>query len=392
MCPWSYQSINKWPGEDSFDFLVVGAGLSGAVMAERIATVWNKRCLVIDKRDHIGGNCYDYRNKYGILMNKYGAHLFHTNYDRVWDYIRKFSDWVRWEHCVLAYVDKKYVSIPVNITTVNRLCEENIENEKEMNEWLAKTQVKYDHEPANGAEMAKSRVGEILYDKLFKDYTYKQWNRYPEELDASVLARIPVRNNFDTRYFSDRYQALPKYGYTAFFEKVLCHPNIQVMLNCNFFEFKKDVIASGKPIIYTGPIDQYFSDSGLPALQYRSIEFTEENFENMQYFQPNSVVNYPSTDVPFTRIVEYKHFLSQESPHTTIVKEVTKESGEPYYPVPNEQNMALYSKYKQLADKEEGIHFLGRLANYKYFNMDQAINNALEFFDEMCQNKSISKE
>ena len=280
----------------------------------------------------------------------------------------------------MGLIDDQFVSIPPNITTVNRVCGTSLANQEEMQKWLKENQTKLEGEARNGEEMAMSRVGPVLYEKIFKHYTFKQWDRYPQELDASVLARIPCRDNFDTRYFSDKYQALPKRGYTAFFENLLSHPLISVLLDCNFFEIRNR-IKPGVPIIYTGPIDHYFAESGLPALQYRSLEFVEEHLENVSYFQPGSVVNYPGPEVPFTRIVEYKHFLNQKSPHTTIVKEFSKADGDPYYPVPNERNQALYNKYKSLAEKEEGIYFLGRLANYKYFNMDQAIHNALEFFE-----------
>jgi UDP-galactopyranose mutase len=232
----------------------------------------------------------------------------------------------------------------------------------------------------NSEEMAKSRVGEVLYEKLIKDYTFKQWNKYPSELDKSVLERIPVRPNFDTRYFSDKYQALPHKGYTHFFTKLLNHPNIEVLLNTDYFEHSKrntyDVI------IFTGPIDSYFPN--LEKLEYRSIEFTIQRFNNMNFYQPNSVVNYPNKEVPYTRIVEYKHFLHQQSNHTIIVSEQTNDHGEPYYPVPNEKNLKLYEQYKSLAKKEEdkNIYFIGRLANYKYFNMDEAILNSLTFFTE----------
>ena len=284
----------------------------------------------------------------------------------------------------MGHIDNQFASIPPNITTVNRVCGANLRTVEEMDEWLAANQVQYDEAPKNGEEMAKSRVGEVLYEKIFKYYTKKQWDKFPEALNASVLARIPVRNNFDTRYFADKYQALPKYGYTAFFDKLLTHPNIRVCVNCNFFETRHKIKA-GAPVIYTGPIDHYFAESGLPALEYRSLNFVEENYENVAYYQPGSIINYPGPEVPWTRIVEYKHFLNQQSPHTTIVKEFSKADGDPYYPVPNERNLSLYEKYKSLAEQEKGIYFLGRLANYKYFNMDQAIHNALEFFDNLVK-------
>jgi UDP-galactopyranose mutase len=222
-----------------------------------------------------------------------------------------------------------------------------------------------------------------------KDYTFKQWNKYPSELDKSVLERIPVRPNFDTRYFSDRFQALPQKGYTHFFEQLLNHPNIDLKLNTDYFEFSKD--KHFDLVIFTGPIDSYFPN--LEKLEYRSIEFTQQVIKNMNFFQPNSVVNYPSTDVPFTRIVEYKHFLNQKSKDTIIVSETTNDTGEPYYPVPNKKNLELYERYKLLAKEEEAknVYFVGRLANYKYFNMDEAILNSLTFFETVIKEKYLGE-
>ena len=362
------------------DVLVVGCGLSGIVIAERFASK-GKKVLIIDKRDHIGGNIYDYHDeKTGILMNKYGAHLFHTNNEKVWDYINCFDKWIRWDHKVIGKIDNTVFPIPVNINTVNTLCDENILNTMEMEEWLKKTQTHYDN-IQNSEEMGKSRVGDILYEKIFKEYTFKQWNKYPEELDASVLARIPIRNDFDDRYFSDKYQALPEKGYTHFVDKLITHENIQVQLNTDFFNFD---VPPNCEIIYTGPIDAFYANSGLEKLEYRSIDFHIEHHPDKLY-QSNSVINYPQRDVHYTRIVEYKHFLNQEANGTVIVKETTSDEGEPYYPVPNKKNMDLYEKYRELSEKETRIHFLGRLANYKYFNMDTAISNALEYFEKHFQ-------
>jgi UDP-galactopyranose mutase len=363
--------------------LVVGCGLSGVTIAEQIANKLNMKVTIIEKRDHIGGNCYDYLDKdTNILINKYGAHLFHTNSEIVWKYINIFDKWVRWEHKVIAYTDGKYVPMPVNITTINELCNEHLQDELEAKEWLEKNQLKYDT-ITNSEEMAKSRIGTLLYDKLIKDYTWKQWNKYPNELDKSVLERIPIYPNFNTRYFNDKYQALPHKGYTHFFEKMLNNANIQVKLNTDYFDHIKNCGIKYELVIFTGPIDSYFS--GLPKLEYRSIDFKIDTFKDMNYFQPNSVVNYPNKDVPFTRIVEYKHFLNQQSKDTVIVTETTNNIGEPYYPVPNAKNLELYNKYKLLAANEElnGVFFVGRLANYKYFNMDQAILNSLEFFENV---------
>jgi len=362
---------------EKFDILIVGAGLSGAVLAERFASENNQKVLVIDKRDHVGGNCFDFIDENDILMNKYGAHLFHTNFEDVWHYINKFSEWERWDHRVYGSVDGKIINIPVNINTVNALCGTNIKDEKEMNKWLEIVQLKYE-KITNSEEIAKSRVGEVLYNKIFKDYTFKQWNKYPEELDPSVLSRIPIRNNFDERYFDDRYQALPKYGYTRFIENILSHPNITIQTNTDFFGLESSI--KFKTLIYTGPIDRYFENSGLEKLEYRSIDFEVERYKFMNFYQTNSVINYPQNNVPFTRIIEYKHFRNQQSPHTTIVKEISKDSGEPYYPVPNKKNLMLYEEYKKLMELEKNVHFIGRLASYKYFNMDEAIKNALDFY------------
>jgi UDP-galactopyranose mutase len=365
--------------------LIVGCGLSGVVIAERIANKINNNVTIIEKRNHIGGNCYDYyNNETGILLNKYGAHLFHTNNEEVWKYINTFDKWIRWEHKVLTYTDDKFVSIPVNITTINELCEENLQNENDVNKWLEKNQVKYSS-INNSEEMAKSRIGNKLYEKLIKDYTFKQWNKYPNELDKSVLERIPIRPNFDARYFNDKYQALPEKGYTHFFTKILDNKNIEVKLNTDYFEHIKN--NNYDIVIFTGPVDSYFPN--LEKLEYRSIDFNIEVIKNMNYYQPNSVVNYPSIDVPYTRIVEYKHFLNQKSNDTIIVSEKTNDIGEPYYPVPNKKNLELYEEYKILAKKEESknVFFVGRLANYKYFNMDEAILNSLEFFDNIIIEK-----
>ena len=372
---------------EKYDILIVGAGLSGAVLAERFASQNNKKVLVIDKRDHVGGNCYDYIDENHIRINKYGAHLFHTDHEDVWEYIQNFSEWIRWDHRVLGSIEGKMINIPVNINTVNAICKTNIRNEKEMDKWLETVQVKYE-KITNSEEIAKSRVGEELYHKIFRDYTFKQWNKYPEELDPSVLSRIPIRNNFDDRYFNDRYQALPKHGYTYFIEKILTHPNITVQTNTDYFEFKNSV--NFETLIYTGPIDRYFEDSGLEKLEYRSIDFIVEHYKFMNFYQTNSVVNYPQNDVPFTRIIEYKHFLNQQSPHTTIVKEISKDFGEPYYPVPNNKNLFLYEEYKKLTEFEENVHFIGRLASYKYFNMDEAIKNSLDFYNSFNTNDGNS--
>lgn len=363
------------------EILIIGAGISGATLAERYASI-GKKVVVLEKRGHIAGNCYDEYDENGILVSKYGAHLFHTNDAGVWEYVQRFAEWYPWEHKVIARVDNKTVPIPVNIDTVNILFGENISTEDEMKAWLDKNRIPFD-KPKNGEEAVMNRVGPVLYEKMFKHYTKKQWDKYPEELNASVLERIPVRYNHDGRYFSDTYQALPKGGYTKVFENMLNHPNITVMLNTDYFDVK-DQFEGFEKLFYTGPIDRFFEfqDEMMEKLEYRSINFVTEHLDQ-EFFQENSVVNYPGQEVDYTRIIEYKHFGNQQSPKTSIVKEYTVDTGEPYYPVPNERNQQIYEKYKEKADLLQNVYFVGRLANYKYFNMDQAFRNALDLFNSL---------
>lgn len=360
------------------DILIIGAGISGATLAERYANA-GKRVLIIEKRDHIAGNCYDHYDQNGILVSKYGAHLFHTNDDEVWEYVNRFAEWYPWEHRVIARVDGKTVPIPVNISTVNILFDEKLETEDDMKQWLEQNRISFD-QPTNGEEAVLNRVGPVLYDKMFKHYTKKQWDKYPAELHASVLERIPVRSNYDDRYFSDKYQALPKGGYTKVFESMLDHPNITVLLNTDYFDVK-DQYEGYEKLFYTGPVDRFFEfeEELTEKLEYRSINFVTEHID-AEYYQENSVVNYPGREVDFTRIVEYKHFGNQKSDKTSIVKEYTVDEGDPYYPVPNEKNQLIYEKYKAKADQLTDVYFVGRLANYKYFNMDQAFKNALDLY------------
>jgi len=353
---------------------------------------------------------YDYVESHGLRASKYGAHLFHTKFERVWDYVLQFSEWEPFDHRVKGLVpDKdgvtKLVPIPPTMETVNTLFGTNIQSPAEMESWYAKNRAypkSYKKAPelpgvedlANGEEAAMARVGPELYEKIFKHYTKKQWDKYPSELDASVLMRLPCRTTTDDRYFGDEWQALPVRGYTRIFENMLLHdPNITIRLNVDFFEQR----AAGKLpahglIIYTGPIDSYFSQQGMPKLEYRSIIFKEEWVPEPAegFYQEAMVVNYPSPDVGFTRIVEYKHVPNQpanvkrgEIKGTLLAKEFSSAVGDPYYPVPNPKNNELYEKYRALAAVEPGVAFVGRLASYKYFNMDQAILNALEMFDNL---------
>ncbi|MBF8249855.1 MAG: glf [Candidatus Levybacteria bacterium] len=360
------------------DIVVIGSGISGATIAERYARVLNKKVLVIEKRDHVGGNCYDFYDDAGILVSKYGAHLFHTNDKNVWKYLQMFSAWKPYAHTVLSSVDGILVPVPVNITTVNLLFNLHVQTEEEMRQWLKTQIVKIDH-PANSEELALSRVGKTLYEKLFKNYTIKQWNTNPKNLDESVIGRIPVRTNFDTRYFSDKYQAMPKLGYTELFKKMLSHPNITIQLNTDYFKIK-DSLKGFEKLFFTGPIDLYFQKKSTKKLGYRSLRFEFETFD-FPYYQTNSVINYPN-DREYTRILEFKHMYQQKHPKTTIAKEYPTWDGEPYYPVLSKENLALYEFYKRQADLEtkKGVYFVGRLANYKYFNMDRAFSNALNLF------------
>jgi UDP-galactopyranose mutase len=380
--------------------LIVGAGLSGSVLArqcaERIADC--QQITVIDKRNHIGGNCFDEIDaETGIRTSLYGAHIFHTNNQQVVEFLSRFTDWEAYEHRVLAKLgDDKYVPVPVNIDTVNEVFGLEIRTKEEMEDWLRANQIIPESGvPKNGEEAAKARVGQKLYDLLFKNYTKKQWDKYPEELDASVLQRIPVRYDFEDRYFTDKFQALPKDGYTALFQRMLDHPKIKLELDCDYFMLDRDYLQSFNAIFYTGPIDRFFQDHGLPALEYRSIQFKLERLDASEY-QPSSVINYPLMDTPYTRTVEYKHFPNQPFDKgirgTVIVHETTCDDGEPFYPVPNDRNRLLYQQYQKLAEEksnrrdEDGqrspiVRFVGRLASYKYLNMDQAVEHALAEFE-----------
>ena len=365
--------------------LIVGCGLSGSTMANLIAKNFkNIKIDIIEKRNHIGGNVFDYiEEETNTRVSKYGANLFHTNDENIWNYLQEFGDWIRWEHKVLAFVDGKYVPVPVNSTTINMLENENICNEDEAKEWF-KNNTENIQNPTNSEEVCLSKVGNKLYNKLFKYYTFKQWNKFPDELDPLVLNRIPVRINFDDRYFNDKFQALPRDGYTKIVENMLKFDNINVMLNTSWEDFSK-YKDKYDLIIFTGPIDHYFKNNNLPKLEYRSIDFIKEIKNCEGYYQLNSVINYPEINIEYTRTVEYKHFLHQKSSKTILIHEKTTDDGEPYYPVPNDKNIKLYLEYKELANKEQKVHFLGRLASYKYFNMDQAIKNSIDYFMDIIK-------
>ena len=379
---WNWASKNNQM-KTEYDVCIAGAGLSAAVLAERHSNIYNHSVLIMEKRNHIGGNCYDYIDEEtGIRVSQYGVHLFHTKYKQVWEYIQQFSEWTPWEHTCVAKVGEQHVPVPVNIDTVNALFNMSIQNEEEMSQWLSNVQIPFEH-PQNSEEVGLSRVGQQLYDLIFKPYTIKQWNKEPSQLAPSVLARIPVRKNNDNRYFTDEWQALPTHGYTRIFENMFRSKNITVLLNSDYFKMRSKIKCGHT--YFTGPIDAYFAAKGMKKLEYRSLNFERKVFKNTTFFQPKAHVNYPSLEYNYTRAIEYKHILHQKSPHTVVFFERSTDVGEPYYPVPNPENQALYAKYQALAEQEQGVTFVGRLANYKYFNMDQTILNALQLFGNVCK-------
>lgn len=363
-----------------YDFLIVGAGFAGCTLAERLAAELNKKILLVEKRNHIGGNAFDFYNKHGILVHRYGPHIFHTNIKRVWDYLSNFTQWRHYQHKVLACVDGMKVPFPVNLDTINILFGKDISVE-ELEEFYETARQKAGiKEIKNAGDMAVSRIGQELYEKFFKNYTKKQWDLWPEELAPEVTARIPLRLNRDPRYFSDRYQGIPKYGYTRMFERMLNHPNIHLLLNADYKEIVNEV--KFNQMIYTGPID-YFFDYIHGRLPYRSLLFKFETFP-VERFQETGTVNYPN-DYDFTRITEFKHITGQKHPWTTIMYEFPAAEGEPYYPVPKEESRELYSKYEAEAQKLKSVYFAGRLADYRYYNMDAAVDRALTVFEKIAK-------
>jgi UDP-galactopyranose mutase len=354
----------------AFDFLIAGAGFAGSVIAEQMASR-GYSVMLVDRRGHIGGNAFDHYNDDGILVHKYGPHIFHTNSRDVFDYLSRFTKWRPYEHRVLAQVDDKLVPIPINLDTVNRLYDLNLTSEELEGFFAARAEKRENIRTSEDVVVA--RVGRELYEKMFRGYTRKQWNLDPSELDASVTARIPVRTNRDDRYFTDTYQSMPLNGYTHLFENLLDRPSIRIELNADFRELRKNV--PHREVVYTGPVDEYF-DHRFGKLPYRSLEFKHETVRK-EKFQPAPVVNYPNEKVPHTRITEFKYLTGQQHASTGIVYEFPRAEGDPYYPVPRAENAALYKRYQELAESTPGVHFVGRLATYKYYNMDQIVAQAL---------------
>ena len=360
----------------AFDYLIVGAGFAGSVLAERLARVCNKKVLVVARRNHIAGNAYDPYDNAGVLIHKYGPHIFHTNSREIFDYLSNFTQWRGYEHRVLASVDGQLLPMPINLDTINKMYGLNLTS-FEVEEFFASKAEKRD--PVKTSEdVVVGKVGRELYEKFFKNYTRKQWGLDPSELDALVTARVPTRTNRDDRYFTDSYQSMPLHGFTRMFENMLDHPNIKVMLNTDYRDVREFI--PFKEMIYTGPIDEYF-DYRFGKLPYRCLDFKHVTHDR-PLFQPAAVVNYPN-DYAYTRITEFKYLTGQEHTRTSIVYEFPQAEGDPYYPIPRPENAALYKKYQELAEQTPGVHFVGRLASYRYYNMDQVVGAALTTFKKI---------
>ncbi|KFE54601.1 UDP-galactopyranose mutase [Pseudomonas syringae] len=379
----SLESACKGPSHLSaqrpYDFLIVGAGFAGSVIAERLAEGLGRNVLVVDRREHIAGNAYDHLDDAGVMVHRYGPHIFHTNAERIVDYLSRFTQWRPYEHRVLARVDEHLVPIPINLTTLNALYGLSM-NESQAEVFLAERA-----EPVatirTSEDVVINQIGRELYEKFFRGYTRKQWGLDPSELDKSVTSRIPTRTNEDDRYFTDTFQMMPLHGYTQMFERMLDHPRIDLLLSTDFAAVR-DRIAY-KQLIYCGPVDEYF-DFCFGRLPYRSLRFQHETLTQAQ-FQAVAVVNYPEPSVPYTRITEYKHLTGQSHPLTSISYEFPCAEGDPYYPIPRPENAELYKRYKALADDTPDVTFLGRLGTYKYYNMDQVVGQALALYQRIEQ-------
>ena len=360
--------------------LVVGAGFSGAVCAERLASSgWKVR--VIDKRDHVGGNAFDQLDSQGILIHPYGPHIFHTNSKRILEYLSRFTAWRFYEHRVLAYRDERLYPIPINRTTLNQVYGLNLD-EAGAESFLA--EVRENRDPVKTSEdVVLNGVGQDLCDKFFRGYTQKHWGLDLSELSAGVAARIPTRTNDDDRYFTDTYQFMPLHGYAEMFKRMLSHPNIETLLKTDFVgDFDATCFDH---VVYTGPIDAFYGHRFGP-LPYRSLEFEHEHQAGLEHYQQVGTINYPDpSDGEFTRVTEFKHLTGQKHSGTSLVREFSKASGEPFYPVPRPDNEALYKRYRELADKQKNVTFVGRLAQYRYYNMDQVVGAALSAADDILK-------
>jgi UDP-galactopyranose mutase len=369
-----------------FDWMIVGAGFAGSVLAERLASQRNEKVLVIDKRDHIAGNAYDLKDSAGILIHQYGPHIFHTNSDTIVEYLSQFTAWRPYAHRVLAKVDGQLLPIPINLDTVNRLYGLSLNSEQLENFFAEKAELK--DEIITSEDVVVNKVGRDLYEKFFRGYTRKQWGLDPSELDKSVTSRVPTRTNRDDRYFEDKHQCMPLEGYTKMFTRMLDHPNIIVETGRQFREMRQR--AKYKHLIFTGPVDEYF-DYCFGKLPYRSLRFERQTL-NKPWHQPVGVINYPQTE-NYTRITEYKHLTGQIHTKTSLTYEFPSDIGDPFYPVPRPENQIIYKKYEKMANVTQDVWFAGRLATYRYYNMDQIIGQALATFrriDEQLPKKEIT--
>lgn len=361
-----------------YDYLIVGSGLFGSVFAYE-AKKRGKKCLVIDKRPHIGGNIYCEEIE-GINVHKYGAHIFHTSNKKIWEYINQFAEFNNYINSPVAIYKDELYNLPFNMNTFSKMW--NIKTPAEAKEMIAKQVAETGiTEPKNLEEQGLSLVGKDVFEKLVKGYTEKQWGRDCKDLPAFIIKRLPVRFTYDNNYFNDRFQGIPMGGYTKIIEKML--DGVEVMTNTDYFDFIKDNPDIAEKTLFTGMIDEYFRYQ-LGALEYRSVRFETEVLDTDNY-QGNAVVNYTAREVPYTRIIEHKHFEFGKQEKTVISREYSSEwkvGMEPYYPVNNKQNNALFEKYRELADKEENVIFGGRLGNYKYYDMDKVIEAALELVEK----------
>ncbi|MBX6422898.1 UDP-galactopyranose mutase [Thermosulfurimonas sp. F29] len=378
-----------------FNYIIVGSGFAGSVLAERIANILNKKVLVIEKRNHIGGNCYDYRDKTGIIVHKYGPHIFHTNYKEVWDYVSNFTDWRIYYHKVLAFVDGQKIPIPFNLNSIYQIFSPSLANKLEqklLNKYKYGSKIPI-LELKKTEDQDLKFLANYIYNKVFLNYTLKQWGKRPEELDPEVTARVPIVISKEERYFQEKYQGVPEEGYTQIFQKMLSHPNIKILLNTDFRElirldwkFRK-IYFMGQEfkglLIFTGMIDELF-DYKFGILPYRSLDLHFEIIEK-EYFQEVAVVNYPN-DYDFTRITEFKHIHPIKTNKTVILKEFPKdydpERDIPYYPFFDKAAREVYAKYQELAERFDHLILVGRLAEYRYYDMDDVIIRSLEVFEE----------
>ena len=363
-----------------FDYLIVGAGFAGCVLAERLTSQLGKRVLLIDKRPHVGGNAYDERDAAGILMHRYGPHIFHTNSEEVSRYLSQFTKWRAYEHRVLASVNGLLVPMPINRTTLNTLYGLDLRTDEAAEAYLA-TRAEPVEKVRTSEDVVISKVGRELYETFFRGYTRKQWGLDPSELDKSVTARVPTRTNTDDRYFTDSFQAMPAEGYTAMFDRMLDQRGLNVEVGVEFEDVRREAVFD--KLIFTGPIDEYF-DHRYGKLPYRSLAFRHETLNQAQY-QSVGTVNYPDEATPYTRISEYKHLTGQIAAQTTITYEYPRADGDPYYPIPRPENQALFKRYEALALATPDVHFVGRLATYRYYNMDQVVGQALATFRRIAE-------